>query len=142
MTRMPDAVESEVVAGPGVEGARRATGGPGPRPGPGSAGDGPTAAFLGRVSAPHPQGRRRVQETRRGGRPVASRGVVFVAPDELAATARGGRPAGDARVTQLEAENRRLQQKLQRAETIITLQKKVAEILGIPLTPLDDDETD
>ena len=31
-----------------------------------------------------------------------------------------------------EAENRRLQRKLQRAETIITLQKKVAEILGIP----------
>ena len=25
---------------------------------------------------------------------------------------------------------------------IITLQKKVAEILGIPLTPHDDDETD
>ena len=43
---------------------------------------------------------------------------------------------------QLEAENRRLQRKLQRAETIITLQKKVAEILGIPLTPFDDDETD
>ena len=33
---------------------------------------------------------------------------------------------------QLEAENRRLQRKLQRAETIITLQKKVAEILGNP----------
>ena len=48
----------------------------------------------------------------------------------------------DPRVTQLEAENRRLQRKLQRAETIITLQKKVAEILGIPLTPRDDDETD
>jgi len=46
----------------------------------------------------------------------------------------------DPRVKQLEAENRRLQRKLQRAETIITLQKKVAEILGIPLTPLDDDE--
>ena len=30
----------------------------------------------------------------------------------------------DPRVTQLEAENRRLQRKLQRAETIITLQKK------------------
>ena len=43
---------------------------------------------------------------------------------------------------QLEAENRRLQRKLQRAETIITLQNKVAEILGIPLTPFDDDETD
>ena len=48
----------------------------------------------------------------------------------------------DPRVTQLEAENRRLQRKLQRAETIITLQKNNAEILGIPLTPLDDDETD
>ena len=43
---------------------------------------------------------------------------------------------------QLETENRRLQRKLQRAETIIALQKKVAEILGIPLAPLDDDETD
>ena len=30
MTRMPDAVEMDVVAGPGAEGARRATGGPGP----------------------------------------------------------------------------------------------------------------
>ena len=48
----------------------------------------------------------------------------------------------DPRLKQLEVENRRLQRKLQRAETIITLQKKVAEILGIPLSPLDDDETD
>ena len=32
----------------------------------------------------------------------------------------------DPRVKQLEAENRRLQRKLQRAETIIALQKKVA----------------
>ena len=48
----------------------------------------------------------------------------------------------DPRVKQLEAENRRLQRKLARAETIITLQKKVAEILGIPLKPLDNDETD
>ena len=46
------------------------------------------------------------------------------------------------RVKQLDVENRRLQRKLARAETIITLQKKVAEILGIPLTPLDIDETD
>ena len=48
----------------------------------------------------------------------------------------------DPRVKQLEVENRRLQRKLARAETIITLQKTVAEILGIPLTPLDIDETD
>jgi transposase len=48
----------------------------------------------------------------------------------------------DPRLKQLEVENRRLQRKLARAETIITLQKKVAEILGIPLKPLDIDETD
>ena len=48
----------------------------------------------------------------------------------------------DPRVKQLEAENRRLQRKLQRPETIMTLPKKVAEILEIPLTPSDDDETD
>ena len=48
----------------------------------------------------------------------------------------------DPRVKQLEAENRRLERKLQRAETIIALQKKVAEILEIPLKPLDTDETD
>jgi transposase-like protein len=48
----------------------------------------------------------------------------------------------DPRVKQLEVENRRLERKLARAETIITLQKKIAELLGIPLTPLDIDETD
>jgi transposase-like protein len=49
-------------------------------------------------------------------------------------TKRGPKPQPvDSRVKQLEAENRRLQRKLQRAETIITLQKKVAEILGISL---------
>ena len=48
----------------------------------------------------------------------------------------------DPRVKQLEAENARLHRKLQRADTIITLQKKVAEILGIPLNPFDTDETD
>ena len=38
----------------------------------------------------------------------------------------------DPRVTQLEAENRRLQRKLQRAETIITLQKKLPRSWGSP----------
>ena len=47
----------------------------------------------------------------------------------------------DPRVKQLEAENRRFQRKLQRAETIITLQHKVAEILEIPLNSLDTDGT-
>jgi len=62
---------------------------------------------------------------------------------ELRGRRRGPTPRPvDPRVKQLEAANRRLQRKLHRAETIITLQKKVAEILGVPLKPLDNDETD
>ena len=62
---------------------------------------------------------------------------------EMHGRRRGPTPRSvDPRMKQLETENRRLQRKLQRAETIITLQKKVAEILGIPLKPLDIDETD
>lgn len=37
------------------------------------------------------------------------------------------------RVAELERENRKLQNRLRQAETIIDVQKKVAEILGIPL---------
>jgi transposase len=37
------------------------------------------------------------------------------------------------KVAELERENRRLQKKLKQAETIIEVQKKVSEILGIPL---------
>lgn len=56
---------------------------------------------------------------------------------------RGPKPrVVDPRVKPLEAENRKLQRKLARAETIITLQKKIAELLGIPLKPLDIDEID
>jgi transposase-like protein len=46
----------------------------------------------------------------------------------------------DPRVKTLEQENRRLTSRLQRAETIITFQKKVAELLGIPLKPFEVDE--
>ena len=63
---------------------------------------------------------------------------------------KSGRPVTiDPRVRQLEREKagleattRRLERRLQRAETIIAFQKKVAELLGIPLKPLVDDETD
>jgi transposase len=61
---------------------------------------------------------------------------------------RRGRPVtADPRVKQLEREkagletaNRRLERRLQRAETIIAFQKKVAELLGIPLKPFEADE--
>ena len=162
MTRMPDAVEIDVVAGPGVEGARRATGDPGP-------------ATTAPARAPDPEVPATVQRRRFS---AAYRLRILNAVDackkpgevgallrreglysslltnwrrqreagalrEMRERRRGPAPRPvDPRVTELEAENRRLQRKLQRAETIITLQKKIAEILGIPLTPLDDDETD
>jgi len=40
----------------------------------------------------------------------------------------------------LETAYRRLERRLQRAETIIAFQKKVAELLGIPLKPFEPDE--
>jgi len=68
----------------------------------------------------------------------------------LAPKKRGRKPAStDPRVRTLErekaaltSENRRLERRLQRAETIIAFQKKVAELLGIPLKPLPSDEDD
>jgi len=49
---------------------------------------------------------------------------------------------GDPRIKQLERENARLERKLKQAETIIEIQKKVSEILGIPLKHIDVDEID
>lgn len=46
-----------------------------------------------------------------------------------------------SRVAQLEKDNRRLQQKLKRAELIIEAQKKMAEILGISQDLHDSDES-
>ena len=61
----------------------------------------------------------------------------------LRARKRGPKPkAVDPRVKQLEKENARLQRKLKQADTIIEVQKKVAEILGIPLRTLGDDGND
>ena len=55
-----------------------------------------------------------------------------------------GRKAGplDPRVKKLEQENRRLERRLQKAEAIIAFQKKVHELLGIPLKPFESDEDD
>jgi len=48
----------------------------------------------------------------------------------------------DPRVKQLLREKAQLERRLKRAETIIEIQKKVHEILGIPLRNLDSDEND
>ena len=42
----------------------------------------------------------------------------------------------------LRRENRRLAERLRQAETIIDVQKKVSEMLGIPLASPNDEETD
>lgn len=56
---------------------------------------------------------------------------------------RGRKKTGvDPRVKKLEQENRRLTSRLDKAEAIIAFQKKVAELLGIPLKPFEPDETD
>jgi len=54
-----------------------------------------------------------------------------------------GRPAAPSsplarRMAELERENAQLTQRLRQAVTIISVQKKVSEILGIPLKPGDD----
>ena len=162
MTRMPEAVEMDVVAELGAEGARRATGGPSPvttscPPDPDP--EVPATVQRRRFSAAY---RLRILKEADACKKPGEVGALLRREglySSLLANWRRQREAGalremrgrrrgptprpvDPRVKQLEAENRRLQRKLQRAETIITLQKKVAEILGIPLTPLDDDETD
>ena len=48
----------------------------------------------------------------------------------------------DPRVKQLERENAQLQRRLKRVETLLEIQKKAAELLGIPLKSLDSDEND
>ena len=66
-----------------------------------------------------------------------------VAKAGLAATKRGPkRKLEDPRIKQLEREKKRLERKLEHAEAIIAFQKKVAELLGIPLKSLDNDEND
>ena len=48
--------------------------------------------------------------------------------------------ARDKRIAELERGTRRLERKLEQAETVIAIQKKVASLLGIPLRSLDDEE--
>ena len=158
MIGIPGAVEMDVVVGAEAEGARRATGDSGPM-------------TTSRATAPDPEVPAKVTRRRFSVEyrlRILKLADACKKPGDVGALLRRegfysshltqwrqqrecGTLAGmrarkrgphahpvDPRVKQLEAENRRLQ----RAETIITLQKKVAEILGIPLKPLDNDEPD
>lgn len=48
----------------------------------------------------------------------------------------------DPQVKKLEQENRRLTSRLQKAEALLAFQKKVSELLQIPLKPFESDEDD
>ncbi len=61
----------------------------------------------------------------------------------LAAIKRGRRgKAEDPRVKELERENARLKRRLARVETMLEIQKKASELLGIPLNPPDSEDHD
>ena len=45
-----------------------------------------------------------------------------------------------SRLAELERENRKLKKAMKKAETIIEIQKKASELLGIPLSQSDNDE--
>jgi len=63
----------------------------------------------------------------------------------LAAKKRGRKPTRDARdreLARLAHENARLRRKLAQAEAVIEVQKKLSEILDIPLSPPARDESD
>ena len=152
MTRMPEAVELDVVAGPGAEGAQRATGRPGPVTTSGAPDPDPEVpATVQRRRFPAEYRLRILKQADACKKPgevgaLLRREGLY---SSLLANWRRQREAGalremrgrrggppphhvDPRVKQLEAENRRLQRKLQRAATIITLQKKLPRSWGSP----------
>lgn len=66
-----------------------------------------------------------------------------VAKVGLAARQRGPQAkVKDPKVKQLERENAQLRRRLQRVETMLEIQKKASELLGIPLNHPDSDEND
>ena len=60
----------------------------------------------------------------------------------LKARKRGPKSKRDPRVQELERENARLKRRLERVELMLTIQKKASEMLGIPLNPRDNGESD
>ena len=52
------------------------------------------------------------------------------------------KPADSREIERLRRENARLNKRLERAELLLALQKKVSEVLGIPLNSPPNDEID
>lgn len=66
-----------------------------------------------------------------------------VATTDLTARKRGPKAkAVDPKIKQLERENAKLRQRNEHVELMLGIQKKVSELLGIPLKSLDNDESD
>jgi transposase-like protein len=67
--------------------------------------------------------------------------LAGLAPKRRGRKAKPKNPLSDE-VARLERENRRLTEKLRQAELIIDVQKKVSEMLNIPLAKPDENEAD
>jgi len=67
--------------------------------------------------------------------------LAGLAPKRRGRKAKPKNPLADE-LARLERENRRLTEKLRQAELIIDVQKKVSEMLNIPLRTLDEQEAD
>ena len=67
--------------------------------------------------------------------------LAGLAPKRRGRKAKPKNPLADE-VARLERENRRLTEKLRQAELIIDVQKKVSEMLNLPLKTLDEKEAD
>ena len=151
---------SEMVPAPGLEGARRATGIPGAR-GPEGAPDPEVTeqAKRRRFTAEYKLGILRRVDACKGDGDVGAllrREGLYSSQlaawrrqrDEIAKAGLKARKRGpkaklvDPRVKQLERENARLMRRLERVELMLYIQKKASEMLGIPLNPPDNDESD
>lgn len=74
-----------------------------------------------------------------GWRQARKRGELAALTPKKRGRKKRARDARDKQIAELERETRQLKRKLEQAETIIDIQKKVASMLGIPLKSLDDE---
>jgi transposase len=68
-------------------------------------------------------------------------GLAGLSPKKRGRKKKEVNPLGK-RVTELERDKRRLERKIAQQQVLLEIQKKVSELLGIPLKSLDDDGSD